>query len=120
MSAYSAAILDRAASPRFEGPLPDATHTGVAGSPGDGPYMEMWFELRDGVIRHAAYRTYGCPAAIACGSMTAQVATGRTIEQVLRLTPRDITLILGGLPKGKEHCPQLCVKALHSAFGNET
>jgi NifU-like protein involved in Fe-S cluster formation len=79
--------------------------------------MEMWFEVGDGVIRRAGYRTYGCPVAIACGSMTAQAATGRTIEQILRLTSRDIALLLGGLPKGKEHCPELCVASVRHAFG---
>ncbi len=33
MTAYSPAVLDRVADPRFEGPLPDPTHAGVAGSP---------------------------------------------------------------------------------------
>ncbi len=116
MSAFSAAVLDRAMDTRHTGPLAGATHTGVAGAPGDGPYMELWFEVSDRVIKRAAFRTYGCPAAMACGSMTAQLATGRTVEQMMRLTPRDITLLLGGLPEGKEHCPEMAVQALRRAF----
>jgi NifU-like protein involved in Fe-S cluster formation len=69
-----------------------------------------------GRVRRAAYRTYGCPAAVACGSMTAQLATGRSVETLLELNARDIALLVGGLPRGKEHCADLAVRALRAAF----
>ncbi len=118
---FSDAVMDRVVDPRYEGPLESFTHHGVAGAPGDGPYLELWLDIEGGAIRRAAYRTYSCPAAVACGSMVAQLATGRSVEAMGRLTEADIDLLLGGLPAGKEHCPRLAIaalgKALRSAAG---
>ena len=116
---FSAIVLEHFNSPRHVGPLETATHHGVAGIPGDGPYMLLWFEVADRRIRTAAYQTYGCPAAVACGSIAAQVLTGRTVDQALSLTARDIDLLLQGLPDGKAHCPLLAIKAIRNAFHDE-
>ena len=113
---YSELAQEHIGNPRNPGPLAGATHEGTAGVPGDGPYMILWFEVRDGAIARAAFRTYGCAAATAVGSITTVVLTGRTVEQALRLTARDIELVLGGLPEGKEHCPRLAVEAISKAF----
>jgi nitrogen fixation NifU-like protein len=91
----------------------------VAGIPGDGPYMLLWFEVVQGVIVRASYDTYGCPAAVACGSMTAEVLIGRTPEQALLLQPHDLILLLCGIPEGRAHCPQLAIEALKNAFREE-
>ena len=77
---FSAVVMEHNVNPRNVGPLDGATHHGVAGTPGDGPYMEMWFDVEAGVVRRAAYRTYGCPAAVACGSVLAQLAAGAAEE----------------------------------------
>lgn len=103
-------------NPRNPGPLETATHTGVAGVPGEGPYMILWFEVRAGAIVRAAFRTYGCAAATAVGSITTVLLTGRTVEQALRLTARDIDLVLGGMPEGKEQCAALAAEAVARAF----
>jgi nitrogen fixation NifU-like protein len=113
---FSAIVQDHVANPRNVGPLETATHEGVAGVVGDGPYMVLWFEVEDGQIRRAAYKTYGCPSAVACGSITAQALTGRTVEQALRLTAQDILRLLGGLPEGREHCAVLAQEAVAKAF----
>jgi nitrogen fixation NifU-like protein len=88
----------------------------MAGTPGEGPYLLLWFEVSEGVIVRASYQTYGCPSAIASGSIAAQVLVGRRIEQAALLTAEDILLLLGGLPAGKEHCAKLVVTALANAF----
>ena len=111
--------LDHIANPRNSGPLEGATHKGVAGDPGGGPYVILWFHVEGDVINQATYETYGCPAAVASASLTAAILKGRTIAQALSLTPNDVKLILGGLPEGREHCPVLAVQAIHDAFEGE-
>ncbi len=113
---YSDLAQEHIANPRNPGPLPGATHQGTAGEPGEGPYMTLWFLVQDGVIRRAAFQTYGCAAATAAGSITTVLLTGRTIEQALLLTARDIDLVLGGLPEGQAHCPRLAAEAIKRAF----
>jgi NifU-like protein involved in Fe-S cluster formation len=78
--------------------------------------MLLWFEVSEGVIVRASYLTYGCPSAIASGSVAVQVLIGRRLEQAALLTAQDILLLLGGLPAGKEHCPKLVIDALKEAF----
>ena len=113
---FTPAVLDHVVNPRNVGPLEGATHAGVAGVPGDGPYVEMWLEVEDGHVRRAAYRTFGCPACIACASLTAQLATGRALETLTRLEPADLVTLLGGIPPAKSYCPTLAVEALHKAL----
>ncbi len=71
------------------------------------------------LVRQAAYRTYGCPAAVACASLLCELAVGREAERLLNLTPDDLVRLLGGLPEGKEECPRLALQALANAFRKE-
>ena len=107
------------ANPPNMGTLETPTHRGVAGVPGDGPYMILELEVAEGQIRKAAFQTYGCASAIACGCITTLLLTGRTLEQASLLTAEDIVRVLQGLPEGKEHCPQMMVQALNRALRGE-
>jgi nitrogen fixation protein NifU and related proteins len=119
MTIWSDTVQDHVSNRRHVGPLEGATHQGVAGVPGDGPYMILWFEVRQGRILRAAYHTYGCVAAIASGSITATLLTGTPVEKALLLTAQDINRVLGGLPEGKEHCPQLAITAMRNALAEK-
>ena len=116
---FSALATEHIAVPRNVGPLEGATHKGVAGVPGEGPYMILWFQVEGGDIQKAAYATYGCPAAVASGSISTTLLTGRTVEQALCLTAAVIIHVLQGLPEGKEDCAQLAVTAVQNAFKEE-
>jgi nitrogen fixation protein NifU and related proteins len=109
---FSATVLDHFYNPRNVGPLEGATHEGTAGVPGDGPYLRLWFRFEGDTVRAAAYRTYGCPAAVASGSVLAELAPGRTLAQLRQITPADVMRLLGGLPEGKGHCAELVAEAL--------
>lgn len=116
---YSTVVNEHMANPRNVGPLETATHHGVAGVPGDGPYIILWFEVASGRIERAAYQTYGCPAAIASASMAAELAIGCVVAEALALNVESITTALDGLPEGKEHCPRLAVEAISHALRGE-
>lgn len=105
--------------PRNCGPLEGATHYGQVGVPGEGPYVQMWLQVEHDTILSAAYRCNGCPSTIASSSLVAEIMTGRTVEQALKLTAEDVVTILGGLPDGKEPCAQMAVKALGEALNNQ-
>ncbi len=105
---------DHVQRPRNQGPMSGATHYGVAGAPGDGPYVELWLEVRAGIIRRAAYNTPGCPSSIAAASMLCQLATGRDLTVVGEITAEELLLILGGLPPGKEIYAHKSVEAIRS------
>ena len=103
-------------SPRNAGRLEGATHVGIGGVPGEGPYVRLWLVLEGETIRRASYECNGCPSSVAAASMSAQILVGRTREQALRLEPADLLLILGGLPEGKESYAVLAVQAARAAL----
>jgi NifU-like protein involved in Fe-S cluster formation len=89
---------------------------GVAGTPGQGPFMRISLKVSGEQISDARFETYGCPVAMACGSFLTQWAKGKSIEQVQVIQAGDLERILGGLPLGKEHCAGLAVGALENAL----
>jgi nitrogen fixation NifU-like protein len=115
MPRYSSVVEDHFHRPRNVGPL-EGLPAGTAGTPGEGPYVLIWVECAGGRVARAAYRTYGCPAAVASASMAVEWAMGKGEDEVMRLTPALLTELLGGLPEGKEHCPDLAVRALRAAL----
>ena len=78
--------------------------------------MALTFTVKGEILTDLRYETYGCPSAIASGSWVTEWAKGKTREQAQRLEPGELMLMLGGLPLGKEHAPQLAVTALRSAL----
>ena len=113
---FSETVRRILADPAHMGEFVGATHKGVAGVPGDGPYLILWLQIvRDTIVR-AAFQTYGCPSAVASGSMLATLITGRTVEKASLLTTEDLLLVLGGLPAGKEYCAELGINGLKSAL----
>lgn len=121
---YSEVFLEHALRPKNAGSLQNASGSGVEYSP-DGSGMEIWLQIEDAVITGASFWTDGCATTIACGSMAAEMATGRTIRQALAITPGDIDAALGGLPGDGCTCARLAADALkaairdHLAFRNE-
>jgi NifU-like protein involved in Fe-S cluster formation len=103
-------------SPRNVGPLEGPCAYGVSGVPGDGPYVEIWAEVADGVVRRAAYRTYGCPSSVAAASVLCELAIGRDASRVASLEAGDLLAVLGGLPEGKGHLAAMAVEAMKAAL----
>jgi nitrogen fixation NifU-like protein len=77
----------------------------------------MYLTVEQETVLHAAYQTFGCPAAIAAASMAAELAEGKSLGEAASIREADIVEVLGGLPEGKEHCPRLAVQALRDAVG---
>jgi NifU-like protein involved in Fe-S cluster formation len=88
------------------------THRGVAGEPGCGPWLAISFRVAAGVVAEARFETYGCPTAVACGEIVCRVSEGRSLARLRSLTAEDVALLVGGVPEGKEQCPELAAEAL--------
>ena len=89
----------------------------IIGSCGD--TMEIFLKVDNGIIIiDASFQTDGCNPSIASGGMVAQMAKGRSIAEIKKLTPQDILDELGGLPEENEHCASLAVDTLKEALEN--
>src|SRR5665213_3665302 len=74
---FSPIAADHLYHPRRRGRLAEATHFGASGVRGDGPFVELWLRVENGIVRDAAYETHGCPSSIVAASMLCELAIGR-------------------------------------------
>lgn len=118
MGRFSEALMDHFNDPRNSGSLNSPDRTGLSGEPGRGPYLAVDLKLDGETVVAARFRTHGCGASIAAGSMLTEMVIGRTIAECLRLTPEDLSMELGGFPPDKQHCPVMAVAALQVALGS--
>lgn len=88
---------------------------GVEGVPGQGPFMLMVLQVHQERILDARFQTYGCPAAVSCGTFVAEWVTGKTLSEAENLQEEDILNNVGHMPLGREHCPGLAIKSLRHA-----
>lgn len=112
---YSQTVIDHAQNPRNVGAIYDADgFASVTGPCGD--TMEIWLKVRDGIVRHATFRTDGCGGTISAGSVLTELVKGKTVSEGYRITQEDVLEALGGLPEESVHCALLAVDTLKAAI----
>ena len=109
-------VEEVALHPLRAGDLADADCVGKHGTPGHGPYLVVFLELDGGRIVESSCQTYGCPAAIACGSKLAEYVVGKTVREARYLTPERLRAMFRKYPPGKRHCAKIAVAALRDAL----
>ena len=112
---YSDILIDHFERPRNVGQLADADGVGTAGDPAGGDVMTIWIRVRDERISEITFQCRGCPAAIACGSVTTELAKGKHLDEADEIAPDTIADALGSLPAHKQHCSNLGADALGNA-----
>jgi nitrogen fixation protein NifU and related proteins len=78
--------------------------------------MKFTIKVKDNRIEDVKYLTFGCGAAIAVSSMVSEMAKGKTLEDALKITNKQVAEELDGLPGNKMHCSNLGADALHKAI----
>ncbi len=115
---YNETVIDHFMNPRNAGELPESETDGfgLVGDPSCGDQMKLWISVRSGRIENIAFKSFGCPGAIATSSMLTDLAKGKSIEEARRITDDDVIEALGGIPERKKHCSLLGVLALQAAI----
>ena len=111
---YNETVLDHFQNPRNMGRIEDADMLIQVGDPGCGDSVLIFMKIDNEVLTDIKYKIYGCGAAIATSSMGSVLAKGKSLDDVLQLSDKDVTNALGGLPEEKEHCSNLIASALHA------
>ncbi|MCL2321093.1 MAG: Fe-S cluster assembly scaffold protein NifU [Oscillospiraceae bacterium] len=115
---YSDKVIDHYTNPRNVGEIENADGIGEVGNPVCGDIMRMYLKIKDGIIEDIKFKTFGCGAAIATSSVSTEMLKGKTIEQALKLTNKEVVDALDGLPPVKLHCSVLAEEAVRSAIAD--
>ena len=115
MALYSDIVMDHFMHPRNVGEIPDADGVGQVGNAKCGDIMKMYLKIKDNVIQDVKFETFGCGSAIASSSMATEMIKGKTVDEALAVTNRQVVDALGGLPAHKLHCSVLAEESIKSA-----
>ena len=116
MALYTETVMDHFTHPRNVGEIPDADGVGEVGNAKCGDIMKMYLKIKDDRIEDVKFETFGCGSAIASSSMATELIKGRTIEEALAVTNKQVVDALGGLPAYKLHCSVLAEESIKSAI----
>ena len=118
MALYTETVMDHFTHPRNVGEIPDADGVGEVGNAKCGDIMKMYLKIKDNRIEDAKFETFGCGSAIASSSMATELIKGKTIEEALAVTNKQVVDALRGLPAYKLHCSVLAEESIKAAVKN--
>ena len=116
MALYSDIVMNHFMHPRNVGEIENPDGVGQVGNAKCGDIMKMYLKIRDNVIQDVKFETFGCGSAIASSSMATEMVKGKTIDEALAVTNRQVVDALGGLPAHKLHCSVLAEESIKSAI----
>jgi nitrogen fixation protein NifU and related proteins len=115
---YSKKVIQHFTKPHNYGKLKSADAIGESGNPVCGDLMKIYIKVskKDDRIEDISFETLGCAAAIATSSMVTDLAKGRTLDEAMKISNKEVAEHLEGLPPIKMHCSNLAADALHNAI----
>ena len=116
MALYTETVMDHFMHPRNVGSIENADGVGEVGNAKCGDIMKIYLKIDDNRITDVKFETFGCGSAIASSSMATEMIKGKTIDEALALTNKEVVDALGGLPVHKLHCSVLAEEAVKSAI----
>jgi nitrogen fixation NifU-like protein len=118
---YSKKVMNLFHHPKNMGEMKDPDGIGKIGNPVCGDVM--WIYIRVGrnkkgqeFIKDIKVKTFGCVAAIATSSQITEMVKGKTLEEAMKISNKDIVDLVDGLPPQKVHCSVLAADALKKAI----
>ncbi len=113
---YSKKVMEHFQKPHNMGEMKNPDGVGTVGNPVCGDVMKIFIKVKDNKIADIKFQTYGCAAAIATSSMITDLAKGKTLEEAEKISRKNVSDALEGLPPVKEHCSNLAADGLKAAI----
>jgi nitrogen fixation NifU-like protein len=117
---YSEIVMEHFRHPRNVGKIEDADGKAIEGSPACGDMVAVYIKVdaATNTLSDIKFESYGCASNIATGSIITELAKGKTLDEAKKISWKQASEALGGLPKIKAHCSVLAVEGLRSAIEN--
>jgi nitrogen fixation NifU-like protein len=115
---YSDLVLEHFKHPRNVGEIEDPDGKAMEGSPACGDMVSVHIKVDEATkaISEIKFQSYGCASNIATGSIITELAKGKTLDDAKKISWKQASEALGGLPPIKAHCSVLAVEGLRSAI----
>ncbi len=117
LSIYPENIVALAKNPRHFGRMNDPISSAFIKGP-CGDEMEFYLVINNAVLEVVKFYTDGCISTIVCGEMVSQLAQGKSIDEALGISPKEVMEMLKDLPKSHSHCSILAVSTLYRAIAD--
>lgn len=111
---YSPQLLDHFEHPRNAGELPNADAQVRVENPACGDILELFANLREGILSEVQFKAKGCVPAMACGSLITALAKGKSLAEAEAISREEVVEQIGGLPAASGHAAQLAIDALQA------
>ena len=117
---YSEKVLQHFKDPHNVGKIEDPDGKGLEGSPACGDMVAVYIKVdqETQTLTEVKFESYGCASNIATGSIITDLAKGKTLEEAKRISWKEASDALGGLPPVKAHCSVLAVEGLRAAISD--
>ncbi len=111
---YGEDFYQRWRNPPNFGELENAAVGEQTGSCGD--TMRIFLRFADGRVSESRFWTDGCASSTVSASLAAEMALGKTEEELMEVTGESVLQAVGRLPDDDAHCAFLAANALHAAL----
>ena len=116
---YREELLNEFFNPQNVGVIRGANGVGKIVNRENGEIMKVYLSVQNGTIVDTQFQTFGCPVSIACTSVVTRLIKGKTLEEALKVTAKEIKAELGNeVPEGKEHSFKMAEKLIKKAVKN--
>jgi NifU-like protein len=113
---YTKEVMEHYRNPKNVGKIDDADAIGEAGSLVCGDALKIYLKINNNIVTDAKFQTFGCGSAVASSSILTEIIIGKSVDEVKKITNKDIADKLGGLPPEKMHCSVMGHEALEDAL----
>ncbi len=115
---YNEKVLEHFRHPQNVGKIENPDGKSTEGSPACGDMVAVYIKVdpKTKVLDDVKFESYGCASNIATGSIITELAKGKTISDAKKITWKQASDELGGLPAIKAHCSVLAVEGLRAAI----
>ncbi|MCP4761237.1 MAG: iron-sulfur cluster assembly scaffold protein [archaeon] len=109
---FSAYALDLGKNPYHYGSMtnPSIIHA-WRGPCGD--KLTFYLKIKNDIVENATFELEGCTTAAMAASQTIKMIENKTIDEIRKITDKEVLIALGKFPSESEHCATLSIKTLN-------